>query len=447
MAIANLLAEIGFKVVRASLINDRGVHICKSMLAWQKWGAGKTPESESIKGDHFVGRWYVRYAKELVKNPSLKQEVQAMLKKWEQGDKEIIKIWQMMNAWVYAGYQETYQKLGLRFDAFYYESNTYKLGKDIVKQGLKKKVFYQDKAGAIVFDLPSADFGQNKDGSLKKITILRADGTSVYITQDLGAAFLKIKEHRLDRSIYIVGAEQNYYFQTLFKILESLGYAWAKNLHHLSYALVYLPEGKMKSREGAVIDADDIIAKLTCLAAEEIKKRNLTGDLPEREIQKRAAKIGLGAIKFYLLRVNPQQSIHFNPKESVSFDGFTGPYCQYAYARLFGILEQAKKQGIKITGICLDFSHLNSEAERQLALLLLQFTAKIQKAADDLNPSYLAVFIYELSKAAHQFYHQCPVLKAEVKDLVLSRLSLAQAASIVLKAGLNLLGIDALEKM
>jgi arginyl-tRNA synthetase len=330
MSVSNLLEATGHTVIKANLVNDRGVHICKSMLAWQKWANGATPKSEGVKGDHFVGQWYVRYAQEAEKKVHLEEEIQEMLQKWEFGDSETIELWKTMNSWVYDGFAETYQKLGLEFDTFYYESDTYKLGRDIIEEGLAKKVFYQDDRGAIIFDLPEAEFGRDKQGQLKKVTVLRADGTSVYMTQDIGTALLKVTEHKLDRSIYVVGSEQNHHFQCLFKILESLGYPWAKGCYHLSYGMVYLPEGKMKSREGKIVDADDLIEEMQELATEEIRKRDPENNLSEKEIKNRAAKIGVGAIKFYLLRVRPSQDIHFDPEESISFEGFTGPYCQYA---------------------------------------------------------------------------------------------------------------------
>lgn len=444
MAVSNLYQALGHTVIRANLINDRGVHICKSMLAWQKWADMATPESEKIKGDHFVGKWYVRYTKEAEKNPDLEKEIQAMLLSWEQGDKKVLKLWKMMNAWVYKGFEETYKKFGLKFDVFYYESKTYKLGKDIVFQGLQKKVFYKDKKGAVVFDLPEKEFGRDKDGSLKKALVLRTDSTSVYLTQDLGTAQLKADEHKLNRSIYAVGQEQEYHFKSLFKILQKLGYPWAGGLHHLSYAMVYLPEGKMKSREGKVVDADDLILEMTKLAEQEIKKRDYGHKLTDSIIKKRACKIGIAAVKFFLLRVNPKQDIRFNPKESISFDGFTGPYCQYAYARSAGILSKAKKSDLNKNA---DFSLLGNQEERLLAQKLIQFPEKVQASADQYNPSHLAVHIYETSKAFNQFYNKHKVLTADSQDLIKARLSLTASVKNVLQKGLDLLGIEVMEEM
>lgn len=444
MAIANLFESAGHAVIKANLINDRGVHICKSMLAWQKWGNGSTPQSQGLKGDHFVGKWYVRFAQEAKKDANLEEEVREMLRKWEAGDPEIMKLWKMMNKWVYEGFAGTYKEFGLKFDKFYYESETYKLGKDIIDEGLGKKVFRKDKDGSVVFDLPKEEFGLDKDGNPKKITMLRSDGTSVYMTQELGTALLKIRGHRLDRSVYVVGSEQNYHFRSLFKILESLEYAWAKGLSHLSYGMVYLPEGKMKSREGKVVDADDFIAKIKDLAAEGIRERDTENKISEEEIRERARKIGIGAIKFYLLRVNPDQDINFDPKESISLEGFTGPYCQYAYARISSILKNVESvPEVKIT----DFSVLDSDEERLIIRKIIQFPDEISMAVKEFNPSRIATHIFELAKAFNQFYHKHPVLGADSEELTKVRLVLIRATSIVLKKGLSLLGIETLERM
>ena len=445
MAIANLFEATGHKVIKANLINDRGVHICKSMLAWQKWADGETPKDTAMKGDHFVGKWYVRYAQEEEKDSNLKQEIQSMLQQWEAGDPKILKLWKTMNDWVYAGFKKTYDDFGLKFDVLYYESETYKLGKNIIAKGIEKKVFYRDDRGAIVFDLPEEEFGRNKQSKLQKVTVLRTDGTSVYMTQDIGTALLKVDEHNLTHSIYIVGQEQEHHFKCLFKILESLGYSWAKGCYHLSYGIVYLPEGKMKSREGKVVDADDLIAKMTNLAAEEIKKRNIENKLSKTEIQKRAAEIGVGAIKFYLLRVNPRQDIHFDTKESISFDGFTGPYCQYAYARCMSILRNAKETKISTDNI--DYAVLGNSEELLLIKKLLQFPDLVANATQQFNPGQLTTHIYETAQALNQFYHQHTVLSAKNQKLIKARLSLVQATAIVLEKGLNLLGIKALEEM
>jgi len=442
MSVAHMLEATGHRVIKANLVNDRGVHICKSMLAWQRWGNGKTPESEGVKGDHFVGDFYVRYSREAEKDPQLESEVQQMLQQWEAGDPRTVSLWKMMNGWVYEGFAETYRRFGLEFDAFYYESETYKLGKDIIQRGIESKVFTVDEHGNTVFVLPAEIFGRDKNAGPKKVTVLRPDGTSLYITQDIGTAVLKINDHNLDYSIYVVGSEQEYHFKCLFAILEALGYEWARNCYHLSYGMVYLPEGKMKSREGKIVDADDLIAGMVRLAETEIRRRDPEGRLAESEIRHRAEVIGVGAIKFYLLRVRPSQSINFDPAESISFDGFTGPYCQYAYARICGILEKAR-QAADAT----DYSALGNIEELQLLQLLSRFPAEVQSAVNDLNPSKIAVYIFNTAKAFNQFYNRHPVLKAQNEQLVNARLGLIRAAAVVLKNGLNLLGIEVLKNM
>jgi len=451
MAISNLLEAVGFKVIKANLINDRGVPICKSMLAWKKWANGATPETEGMKGDHFVGKWYVRYNQEAKKSPEIEKEldreVHELLRKWEAGDPETRHLWETMNQWVYQGFEETYQKLGFEFDVFYYESDTYKLGKDIVFEGLRKGVFKKDEKGAVIFELPE-EFGRDKDGKPKKVTILREDGTSLYITQDLGTALLKVTEHNLDRSIYVAGSEHEYYFRCLFTILKALGYGWADKCYHLSYGMVYLPEGKMKSREGKVVDADDLIAEMEELALEEIKKREAEEEISEQEAKERAHKIGVGAIKFYLLRIRPTQDIHFDPEKSISFDGFTGPYCQYAFARTAGILRKAKTSYPKLEIQEIDFSVLGSNQEElQLARQLMKFPEEVEKAAKEFNPARIVNYVYETAQIFNQFYNKHSVLSANDPKLVKARLILVKAVSIVLKKGLNLLGIEVLERM
>ncbi len=445
MAVANMYEATGHQVVKANLVNDRGVHICKSMLAWQRWGGGTTPQSEGMKGDHFVGRYYVRYAQEAEKDDDLESEIQLMLQSWEAGDPETIDLWKKMNGWVYDGFAQTYRRFGLMFDAFYYESNTYKLGKDIIQQGLEKKAFALDPNGNTVFFLPEAEFGRDKNGEPKRVTVLRADDTALYITQDIGTAILKFADHNLDDSIYVVGSEQEYHFKCLFAMLEALGYEWARNCYHLSYGMVYLPEGKMKSREGKIVDADDLISEMIKLAEREIRQRDPENRLTEADIKSRAVKIGVGAIKYYLLRVRPNQSINFDPAESISFDGFTGPYCQYAYARISGILEKARSAsaGLKEPA----FNRLGNVEEVQLLQKLIEFPAEVAGAVRDLNPSKIAVHIFETAKAFNQFYNKHQVLQADGASLVSARLELIKATATVLKNGLGLLGVDVLENM
>ncbi len=450
MAVSNLLKACVHKVIKTNLINNRGIHICKSMLAWQQWGNGETPESSGMKGDKFVGKWYVRYAREAEKDPSLENKARQMLKQWEDGDPDIIRLWEMMNSWVYQGFAETYQKFGLQFDKFYYESDTYQLGKDIIDKGLEKGIFHKEiidenSHGNVVFYLPPEKFGCEKDGQPKKITVLRHDDTSLYMTQDIGTALLKVNDFNLDRSIYVVGSEQVYHFQCLFEILKALGFSWAGGCYHLSYGMVYLPEGKMKSREGKVVDADDLIEEVERLAKEEICKRNIEKPLSEEEIRTRQSVIAMGAIKFYLLRVRSIQDIHFDPQESISFDGFTGPYCQYAYARISGILRNAEEIGISIEDA--DFTLLGNEEELQLIQKLIQFPDEVGLSVNDLNPARLAVHIFNTAKSFNQFYNKHQVIHAQTKQLAGARLSLIKAAAQVLKKGLALLNIGVLEKM
>jgi len=445
MAVARLYEATGHRVVKANLINDRGVHICKSMLAWQRWGDGSTPQSAGKKGDHFVGDWYVRFAREADRDAGLENQVQQMLQQWEAGDQETVDLWKTMNSWVYDGFSQTYHDFGLEFDVFYYESNTYKLGKDAIQKGLAAKVFEYDAQGNTVFQLPAKQFGQEKNGEAKKVTVLRPDGTSLYITQDIATSILKIEEHDLNFSIYVVGSEQEYHFKCLFQILADLGNEWAQDCYHLSYGMVYLPEGKMKSREGKIVDADDLIAEMKKLAAAEIRQRDAGGKLSDDDVKSRAEKIGIGAVKFYLLRVRPNQSINFDPAESISFDGFTGPYCQYAYARVFGILEKAGSAGLEIENV--DFSQLGNSEELQLLQKLIEFPGEVAGAARELNPSRIAVHIFDTAKAFNQFYNKHQVIQAGNEQLVGARLALIRATAVVLKKGLDLLGIDVLENM
>lgn len=445
ISVSRMLDATGHWLVKSILINDRGVHICKSMLAWERFGKGATPESEGVKGDHFVGKWYVRYAIESEKDPTLEQNIQEMLKKWESGDPGTLALWKKMNQWVYDGFAETYRRFGMDFDVFYYESDTYKLGKDVIAEGLQKGVFAKDERGNIVYHLPEAQFGTEKGGAPKKVTVLRPDGTSLYITQDIGTAILKVTQQKLDSSVYVVGSEQEHHFKCLFSMLGALGYAWALSCYHLSYGMVYLPEGKMKSREGKVVDADDLIAGMAELAEEEIRRRDPERKLSEAEVGRRAAIIGVGAIKYYLLRVRPSQSINFDPAESISFDGFTGPYCQYAYARIFGILEKAGQRGME--GHAVDFALLGNIEELLLLKMLIQFPEEVASGIAEYNPSRVAVHVFNTAKAFSQFYNKHAVLQAGSNELTAARLALIKATAVVLKRGLNLLGIDVLENM
>lgn len=443
IAVANILSASGFDVIKGILINDRGVHICKSMLAWKKFGNGETPESSGIKGDHFVGKWYVRYAMEAEKNPGMKEEVQDMLKKWEAGDAETMNIWKTMNAWAYAGYRETWKSFGLEFDEFFYESETYELGKDIVEEGLKKNIFYKNEKGAVLLDLPEDEFGLDQDGEKKKMTVVRADGTSVYLTQDIGTAVSRAEKFNLERMVYVVGSEQDFYFKVLFKILSKLGYSWAKDLHHLSYGMVALPEGKMKSREGKVVDMDNLIMEVENMVKAEIGKKD--EEITEEEILRRAHLIAIGAIKFQMLRVKPAQDIKFDPKESIDINGFTGPYCQYAYARIFGVLQKAREKNI--SPVKDNLSSLDSPEGLLLAQKLIAFPEELEKAALELNPLKVLVATYEVAKAANLFYEKNRIIGEENELLATARLAFLGVAGQVIKKGLNILGIEALERM
>jgi arginyl-tRNA synthetase len=445
MAVARMFGALGYEVVKANLVNDRGIHICKSMLAWQRWGRGETPAQAGLKGDHFVGRWYVRYAREARQDPGLEAEVQAMLRRWEAGDDEIVALWRTMNGWVYEGFAETYRNFGLEFDAIYYESDTYNLGKDIIQQGVGKGVFYLDEKGNTVFNLPEERFGLEKNGQAKKVTVLRPDGTSLYITQDIATTILKVRDHDLNFSIWVVGSEQEHHFRTLFQILLALGYSWAEACYHLSYGMVYLPEGKMKSREGKIVDADDLITEMRRMAVQEVRSRDTAHALSEEEIRQRAEAISMGAIKFYLLRVRPTQSIHFDPAESISFDGFTGPYCQYAYARICGILSKAEDRGGAESPV--GYGALGNPEEVLLIQKLVQFPDALADGVTEYNPAKVASHLFDTAKAFNQFYNQHPVLNAESPELRAARLQLIGAAAVVLKKGLYLLGVEALENM
>jgi arginyl-tRNA synthetase len=445
MAVARMFAATGHDVVKSILVNDRGVHICKSMLAWQRWGDGQTPETSGIKGDHFVGDWYVRYARESDKDPALEKEVQQMLQRWEGGDPETVTLWKTMNAWVYDGFSRTYDDFGLEFDVTYYESDTYKLGKEHIQAGLEKGVFSEDDRGNVVFMLPEDRFGLEKGGQPKRVTVLRPDGTSLYITQDIATSIIKNNEQQLDYSIWVVGSEQEHHFKCLFEILRALGHRWADDCYHLSYGMVNLPDGKMKSREGKVVDADDLILELKSLAEEEIRSRDTQAELTDEEVTHRAEVIGVGAIKFYLLRVKPTQSISFDPRESISFDGFTGPYCQYAYARICGILQKAKESGADQQ--VSDFSTLGNAEELALLQKLMQLPDEVTASVREINPARLATHIFNTARAFNQFYNKHPVLHGDTPSLVSDRLALIAATAEVLKKGLHLLGVDVLENM
>jgi len=449
-SVASILQAAGYEVIKANLVNDRGIHICKSMLAWQKFGNGETPESSGIKGDHLVGKYYVLFDKEYKKqidelkaqgqteeeakkNAPFIREAQDMLLKWEADDKEVISLWQTMNSWVYAGFNETYKRLGVDFDKFYYESNTYLLGKDIIEEGLERGVFFKKPDGSVWIDLTA-------DGLDEKL-VRRADGTSVYITQDIGTAQLKYNDFHMDESIYVVGNEQDYHFKVLFLILEKLGKSWAKGLYHLSYGMVDLPSGKMKSREGTVVDADDLIDEMEQTAKDQTEALGKVEGFAEAERLELYHIIGMGALKYFLLKVDPKKRLLFDPNESVDFQGHTGPFIQYTHARIRSVLNRVPAN--TSTGKA---ETLLSE-ERDLILLLSQFPETIEVAAKGHNPAAIANYVYEVAKAFNKFYHEHSILQAEDELTKQFRVQLSSASANVIKKGMGLLGIEVPERM
>ena len=451
-SVAQILDAAGYEVIKTNLVNDRGIHICKSMLAWREFGEGETPESSGLKGDHLAGKYYVWFDKaykqqilELVeegqteeeakKNAPLIKEAQLMLQKWEAGDEATINLWKTMNGWVYAGFAETYKALGVEFDKYYYESNTYLLGKDIIEEGLEKGVFFKKEDGSVWIDLTA-------DGLDQKL-VLRADGTSVYITQDLGTAQLKYGDYKMDESIYVVGNEQDYHFKVLFLILQKLGKEWARGLYHLSYGMVDLPSGKMKSREGTVVDADDLMADMFNTAAETTEAMGKVDGFSEEDKNKLYHTIGMGALKYFLLKVDPKKRLLFDPNESVDFQGHTGPFIQYTHARIKSVLSKANYSpqtsatDAKVLG----------GVERDLIVLLSKFPETIAEAAAGHSPALVANYVYELAKLYNKFYHESPIMQAESESLKQFRLQISAASAKVISKGMNLLGIDVPERM
>jgi len=428
-SIAAVLDFASYKTIRANLLNDRGIHICKSMLAYKKFGENREPDK---KPDHFVGDFYVLFNKMVKEHPELEEEAQEMLRKWEEGDKEILALWKKMSNWVYKGFNETYEKLGIHFDVTYYESDFYDKGKKIVEEGLQKGLLKKNKEGAIYAEL--------KEFNLPDKFVLRADGTSIYVTQDIYLAKLKFEQYQLDKSIYLLGSEHNLYAKQLFAILKKLGFDFADKCYHKSYGMVFLPEGKMKSREGRVIDADDIIAKMVALAREEVKKRYT--DLNQNEIEKRANAIGIAALKFFMVKQDAAKDIYFVPQESISFEGETGPYIQYSFARICSIL---KKYG-KTVSEAVNFSAIAKEKEFELIKILAEFPERVEEAAKIYDASPIAHYLIKLAQAFNEFYHACPVLTEE-EPLKKARILLVYCVRQVLGNGLSLLGIEAIEEM
>jgi arginyl-tRNA synthetase len=449
-SVAEILKAAGYDVIKANLVNDRGIHICKSMLAWQQFGNGETPESSGLKGDHLVGKYYVifdkKYKKEveiLVAEGKSEEEAkkqapsilaaQQMLLKWEAGDTEVIELWKTMNSWVYAGFEQTYKALGVNFDQFYYESDTYLLGKDIVEEGLEKQVFFKKSDGSVWIDLTA-------DGLDEKL-VRRADGTSVYMTQDLGTAQLKYDDYKMQQSIYVVGNEQDYHFKVLFLILEKLGKSWAKGLYHLSYGMVDLPSGKMKSREGTVVDADDLIAEMKQTAKEKTEALGKVDNFEAQEKDKLFEMIGMGALKYFLLKVEPKKRLLFDPKESIDFQGNTGPFIQYTHARIKSVLSKAAQKT--------DYKLPESlkESELELIQLMMKYPETLSAAADTHNPAAIANYAYDLAKAYNKFYQTESILKVEEEDLKQFRLKLSNLTATTLKKAMALLGIEVPERM
>lgn len=459
-SVSKLLEANGHEVIRVNLVNDRGIHICKSMLAWLRWGNGETPQSSGMKGDHLVGKYYVLFSNELKKetkaiaaergisedeaerlSPILK-EAQAMLVKWESGDKEIRELWAKMNGWVYEGFDKTYERMGISFHRTYYESNTYLSGKSLVNAGLERGIFERQEDGSVWCNL-------EPDGLDRKL-LLRGDGTSVYMTQDLGTAEQRYNEYKFDELIYVVGDEQNYHFKVLKLILKKLGFDWSDAIYHLSYGMVELPEGKMKSREGTVVDADDLIEKMYQTAKETSLELGKLGGIPEQEQERLFEMIGLGALKYFILKVDPKKTMLFDPKESIDFNGNTGPFIQYTHARIKSILRKAKESGV-IAGeesltVPENFSELLPK-EVEIIKLLNSYPVRIKEAGDAHSPALVANFIYDLAKEFNQYYQSVSILKESDSQRLLFRLAMLKEIAFVLRKGMLILGIELPERM
>ncbi len=454
-SVANLLQSQGDKVYKVNLVNDRGIHICKSMLAWQKWGDEITPEKAGKKGDHLVGDFYVRFDQEYKKEikdlvekgmagEEAKQkaplilEAQEMLRKWEAKDPEVISLWKDMNKWVLEGFDVTYKNLGVDFDKIYFESDTYKLGKELVLEGLNKEIFFKEEDGSVWADL-------SEEGLDQKI-LLRSDGTSVYMTQDLGTAQQRMEDYNADQGIYVVGNEQNYHFQVLKLILGKLGYDWSESLHHLSYGMVELPEGKMKSREGTVVDADDLLNEMTTTADEMSRELGKLDNYSDEERNEIIKTIGLGALKYFILKVDPKRTMTFDPKESIDFNGNTGPFIQYTFARIQSLQRKAKDHGIQLKDEINPKINITTK-ELQLIKQIHNYPEVLKEAAKAFSPAQVANYVYDLAKEFNQFYHDHPILSEEDKSISAFRLFLSKQVGNIIKSGMKLLGIDVPERM
>ena len=453
-SIARILEASGNRVFKTNIVNDRGIHICKSMLAWQRWGNGATPESTGKKGDHLIGDFYVLFDKHykaeltaLMNEGKTKEEAEAasplmaearaMLRRWEDGDEEIRSLWSMMNSWVYAGFDETYKRMGVSFDEIYYESETYLLGKEEVLRGLKEGKFVQDPDGSVW-----ADF---TDEGLDRKILLRSDGTSVYITQDIGTAKMRFDKHPIDKMVYVVGNEQEYHFKVLSLLLDRLGYAFGKGLVHFSYGMVELPDGKMKSREGTVVDADDLMDEMVATARAIAEEQGKGKDMPAEEAAEVARRVGLGSLKYFILKVDPRKNMTFNPKESIDFNGNTGSFIQYTYARIRSLLRKAEDLGITLPATFAGFTI--STKEQELIAKIAEYADIVEEAARTYSPAVIANYVYDLVKEYNQFYHEFSILKEENEELRAFRLALSEVVARTIASGFSLLGIEMPERM
>ncbi|MCU4175162.1 arginine--tRNA ligase [Carboxylicivirga sp. N1Y90] len=454
-SLSRIVEANGNKVVKTNIVNDRGIHICKSMLAWKKWGEGQTPESTGKKGDHLVGDYYVRFDQELKKEQAaliadgaskeeaeasspLMKEAREMLLKWEANDPEVYALWEQLNKWVYSGFATTYETMGVDFDKIYYESDTYKTGRDMVLGGVEKGVFEKREDNSVWADL-------EKDGLDEKL-LLRADGTSVYMTQDIGTAKLRFDDYKIDEMVYVVGNEQNYHFKVLAILLDRLGFDWGKDLVHFSYGMVELPEGKMKSREGTVVDADDLMAAMIDTARDMSKELGKLEGYSEEEAEKVYKTIALGALKYFILKVDPRKNMTFDPKESIDFNGNTGPFIQYTYARIQSIGRKAADKGFSIPD-CIDSTTILSDKEVQLMSMLANFPSVVKEAGKVYSPAVIANYIYDMAKEFNQFYHDSPIAVEENEAIRSMRLFLCKSVGQAIKNGMWMLGIDVPERM
>ena len=456
-SISKIYEALGYKVHKVQIINDRGIHICKSMVAWSKFGEGNTPNSQKLKGDKFVGNFYVKFEKELkkeikklcekglteddaLKKSKLMLEAKSYLKKWESGDEEIMKLWKKMNNWVYDGFDKTYKSLNVEFDKNYYESSTYLLGKKNVDQGLSKKIFYKEKDNSVWIDLTKENYD-------KKL-LIRSDGTSVYMTQDIGTAIKRFEDYpKSEKQIYTVGNEQDYHFKVLFKILDKLGYSWAKECYHLSYGMIDLPDGKMKSREGTVVDADELITLMKETAKNRTVELGKIDDFDSKDLERLYNIIALSALKYHLLKVDPRKSILFNPEESIDFQGNTGPFIQYTYARIQSILKRAKMLKIDFKGLNFDNVKKLSVNEKRIIDLILKHRNNLIKSAETYSPSIICNYVYDLSKTYNSFYQEEKIFDGKNNETTSFKIALSDMTSSIIRKSLNTLGMDVVNKM